>query len=107
MFHGIWPEMDNSEAWHATGSLSSTRRLENCEYVQIVDSEQPSNPYCDRYQCTLRDRCSVYQAAYNPQTREDSVELADEAAMVSNDATLTEAQLLEMYRGVNTIDVRR
>lgn len=106
MFHGIWPEME-TEAWYATGSLESRRRLENCDYVSIVDSEQPENPYCDRYQCTLRDRCSVYQAAYNSQSREDSVELADEEAIASNDATLTEAQLLEMYRGVNTIDIRR
>ena len=113
MFHGIWPEMDNSEAWHATGSLEPRRRLENCEYVQILDSEQPSNPYCDRYQCTLRSECAAYQATYNLQ--EESNDKADmeqalrinEEGEVVNQTQLTEAQLLEMYRGINTVDIRR
>ena len=105
MFHGIWPEMQ-TDVWLSTGNMNSSNRIDNCRYVNVLNQEQPDQEtsYCDRYECTLRNDCPSYRSLYIPEPVSD---MEDEAAMVSNDATLTEAELLRMYEGVNTIDVRR
>ena len=103
MFHGIWPEMQ-TEVWESTGNMRSSDRMENCRYAMVLNHERPDQEtsYCDRYECTLRNSCPSYREVYIP-----AEEFTDEAEMVSNDATLTEAELLRMYEGVNTIDIRR
>ena len=108
MFHGIWPEM-LTDVWDSTGNMHHGTRMENCRYANVLNQEQPDQErsYCERYDCVLKNQCPSYQSLYVPtETIEADIE-ADEAAMVSNDATLTEAELLRMYEGVNTIDVRR
>lgn len=112
MFHGIWPDM-LTDAWEASGRLNHTARLAECRYAGVLEDEQPEQEesYCERYDCILKHQCPAYINLYiAPEIIEDGGELSDmdgEAAMVSNDATLTEAQILEMYRGVNTVDIRR
>ena len=109
MFHGIWPEM-LTEAWEASGRLRPADRMDNCRYANVLNQEQPDQEtsYCDRYNCTIRNNCLSYRSLYIPEPIDDGGELNDmdgEAAMVSNDATLTEAEILRMYEGVNTVDV--
>ena len=113
MFHGIWPEMQ-TEAWESTGNMRRMTRIQDCRYAIVLNQEQPDQEtsYCDRYECILRNDCPSYREAYIPaeEFTSDGGELSDmdgEATMVSNDATLTEAEILEMYRGVNTVDIRR
>ena len=112
MFHGIWPEM-LTDSWAASGRLNHTTRLAECRYAEVLENAQPEQDqsYCERYDCVLKNECPAYRTMYiPPETIEDGGELSDmdgEAAMVSNDATLTEAQILQMYQGVNTIDIRR
>jgi hypothetical protein len=80
--------------------------MENCTYAQILQDSQPAQDesYCDRYECILRNDCLAYQAMYNPpETIDDGGELADQ----DGERTLTEAEILQMYQGVNTIDPRR
>ena len=118
MYHGVWPEMDN-ETWRAAG-----RRIDSdgggCSYAANTDFSvlDSAETYCDRYKCVLRTTCGMYRAAYEPSPLSD---FEDEAQIVHNDEELiatrtnpgdytdrilTEAEILEMYQGVNTINIR-
>ena len=103
MFHGIWPEM-TSEIWESSGRIGHTSRIDNCHYVGTLEETQPAQDesYCDRYECILRNNCPAYQAMYiPPEAINDGGELTDQ----DGERTLTEAEILEMYRGVNTVDI--
>jgi hypothetical protein len=105
MFHGIWPEM-LTESWQASGSMSPTGRMDNCSYANVLNGNAPiqEHSYCDRYACTLRNDCHAYRAMYMPpEPIEDDEETISYQA--SNDRTLSEAELLRMYEGVNTINI--
>ena len=106
MFHGIWPEM-LTDVWESTGNMNHTHRVDSCKYANVLNQEQPDQEtsYCERYDCILKHQCPAYTNLYiAPETAShDDIEL--EVAMVSDDRTLTEAEILEMYRGVNTVDV--
>ena len=102
MFHGIWPEMQ-TEAWESTGNMRRITRIQDCRYAIVLNQEQPDQEtsYCDRYECILRNDCLSYREAYIP-----AEEFTSDGGELS-DATYTEAEILEMYRGVNTVDIRR
>ena len=103
MFHGVWPEM-TTEVWESTGNMNSTSRMDSCKYANVLNADAPiqENSYCDRYGCTLRNDCLAYRAMYMPpEPIED-----DEGAIASDDRTLSEIELLRMYEGVNTINIR-
>ena len=106
MFHGIWPEMQ-TEVWESTGNMSPISRMDNCGYANVLNQEQPDQEtsYCDRYECTIRNNCLSYRSLYMQETVDDSGEIADQEGERLNQ--LTEAELLRMYEGVNTVDVRR
>ena len=117
MFHGIWPEM-LTDVWRSTGNMDPAHRMDNCKYadyqnVQFMsDLDLPSKEesYCDRYECVLRSGCQSYKSIYEPETIEDGNELADqdgETPFGPELNRLTEAEILEMYQGVNTVDIRR
>lgn len=113
MFHGIWPEMD-TEAWESSGRLSHTSRRENCSYADYLNTQyisdlstpSQSESYCDRYECVLRNDCRSYQSVYNT-TPQEAETAEEEVAFGPQLNRLTEAEVLSMYQGVNTIDVRR
>jgi len=103
MFHGIWPEMA-SEVWESSGRLGHVSRMEGCNYAEVLQEAQPAQDesYCDRYQCILRDNCAAYRAMYiPPETTENNREVANQ----EGERTLTEAEILAMYQGINTVDV--
>ena len=103
MFHGIWPEMQ-TEVWESTGNMSNRSRMTDCNYANVLNQEQPDQEtsYCDRYECILRNNCSSYQDVY---TAPEVVE--EEVALEPQLNRLTEAEILQMYQGVNTVDIRR
>ena len=105
MFHGIWPEM-LTEVWESTGNMSHMSRMESCKYANVLNQEQPDQEtsYCERYDCVLKNQCPSYQTLYVlTEEIDDSGELADQDG--ESTIQLTEAEILAMYRGVNTVDV--
>ena len=104
MFHGVWPEMDN-DTWQAAGRRAQSDG-DNCYYGNNTDFSvlDSAETYCDRYKCVLRTTCGMYRAAYEPSPLSD---FEDESQMVSNDASLSEAELLRMYENVNTININQ
>ena len=115
MFHGIWPEME-TEVWQSTGNMGRTSRTDNCRYGDYLNTQYQSDldipaqeaSYCDRYECTLRSDCLAYRNIFQPEQIDDGGEPADhdnvELEVVASNS-LTEAEILEMYRGVNTINI--
>ena len=104
MFHGVWPEMDN-ETWRSTGNRTRSDG-DDCRYGNNIDFSilDSTETYCDRYECVLRTTCGIYRAAYEPEPLDVS-DMEAEEQMVSNDGTLSEAELLRMYEGVSTINI--
>ena len=84
--------------------MNRTGRIDDCRYRTVLDQEQPDQEtsYCDRYECTLRNGCPSYRDLYIAEP-----EIQDESEQVEAGGLLTEAELLRMYEGVNTVDVRR
>jgi len=112
MFHGIWPEMQ-TEVWESAGNMTNTHRMTDCRYANVLNQEQPDmeTSYCERYNCVLRNSCPSYRDLYLPTEEiDDGGELADqdgETPFGPELNRLTEAEILEMYQGVNTVDIRR
>ena len=107
MVHGV-PE--GFEQLRLTGGMpnDSGRGCSVSDNNWYTWTELPADSICSQSKCTLTDTCEAYQTYYPSNTEEvvgEDITMDEviDAGPALN--TLTEAELLDMYQGVNTINI--